>query len=176
MKLFKSITHISLIALFPYFLLFCAGVNQLIAANASQKINLTDFYSALQSQDTIKLNSFLHILEHDSTTSSRAYTGALLMKKSSMQKSLNNKLSMFKQGKTLLEDAIKKENKNAEFHFLRLIIQENCPSFLKYQNNIKEDADTVKQMYKKISPTLKQAVLDYSKTSKTLKADELSKL
>lgn len=79
---------------------------------------------------------------------------------------------MFKQGKMLLEGAIKKENKNTEFRFLRLIIQENCPAFLKYQDNIKEDADAVKQMYKKISSALKQAVLDYSKTSKTLKADE----
>lgn len=137
-----------------------------------QKINLIDFYSALESQDTIKLNSFLHILENDSTSSAHAYTGALLMKKSGLKKSPKEKLPMFRQGKTLLEDAIKKENKNTEFRFLRLIIQENCPDFLKYKNNIKEDADAVKQMYKKFSPALKQAVKDYSKKSKTLKTSD----
>jgi len=156
------------------FFLFLSGIHQLLRANIFQKINLTEFYSALESQDSTKLNSFLYVLEKDSGLSSRAYTGALLMKKSGMQKSSKEKLSMFKKGKTLLEDAIKKENKNGEFYFLRLIIQENCPDFLKYKNNIKEDANVVKQMYKKFSPALKQAVIDYSKKSKTLRADEFS--
>jgi len=164
------------------FFLLWFGVNQLVAsplknevrplADKHQKINLAEFYSALESQDTIKLNSFLDILEHDSTSSARAYTGALLMKKSGLIKSAKEKLPMFKQGKIILENAIKKDNKNAEFHFLRLIIQENCPVFLKYQDNMKEDADAVKQMYKKLSPALKQAVMNYSKTSKALKASE----
>lgn len=153
-------------------LLFLPGINRLLSANIFQKINLTDFYSSLESQDTAKLNSFLLVLENDSGLISQAYTGALLMKKSGMQKTAKEKLSMFKKGKALLEDAIKKENKNGEFYFLRLIIQENCPDFLKYKDNIKEDVDAVKQMYKKFSPALKQVVIDYSKKSKALKADE----
>lgn len=103
-----------------------------------------------------------------------AYTGALVMRKSSFQKSAKKKLTLFKQGRRLLEDAIIKENSNAEFRFLRLIIQENCPAFLKYHDKIKEDAEVVKHYYKNFSPELKHAVAGYSKVSKTLKPQDFA--
>lgn len=51
------------------------------------------------------------------------------------------KMNSFKKGKEKLEALIAKNKKNVELHFLRLTIQDNLPSFLNYNNNIKEDKD-----------------------------------
>lgn len=151
------------------FFLLGAGVVKSNASIVVHNIDVTEFYAALKTKDTIKINSFLKLLMDGTTSASIAYKGALLITKSAFQKSGSGKITMFKNGKMLLEDAIKKENANAEFRFLRLIIQENCPSFLKYHDKINEDATTVKDFYKRFSPELKHAVTNYSKVSKTLK-------
>jgi hypothetical protein len=149
--------------------ILCSGMSKPVSPAILSGLKITEFYEALQSEDTIKINSFLKVLADDTALSSIAYKGALLMRKSGFQKSAKRKLEMFKQGRMFLEDAIKKENDNAEFRFLRLIIQENCPAFLRYHDKIKEDADAVKLFYKNFSPELKHAVADYSKVSKILK-------
>ena len=134
-----------------------------------QKISQEEFYSAISSDDTVKINSQLGLFQHSTGVISQAYTGALLMKKSSHEKGAGKKLELFKEGKNLLEQAIKTENQNAEFRFLRLMIQENCPAILNYHDSKKEDAEIVKDYYKNFSPALKQAVTSYSKISETLK-------
>ncbi|HKR03937.1 MAG TPA: hypothetical protein VJY62_04810 [Bacteroidia bacterium] len=154
--------------------ILCSGMSKTVSPAVLSIINITEFYDALQSEDTVKINSFLKVLADDTALSSIACKGALLMRKSGFQKSAKRKLEMFKQGRILLEDAIKKENDNAEFRFLRLIIQENCPAFLKYHDKIKEDADAVKHFYKNFSAELKHAVADYSKVSKSLKPDSFA--
>lgn len=154
------------------FFLLSAGVSKSNAEFIVQNTNLTEFYSALKSKDTNKINSFLKIYVDDSSSTSIAYTGALLMKKSGLKKSKHEKIILFKQGRILLEGVIAKENNNAEFRFLRLIIQENCPAFLKYHENMKDDADKVKQFYQNFSPQLKREVADYSNVSKILKPDD----
>ena len=50
------------------------------------------------------------------------------------------KLSYFNSGKADLEKAIKKEPKNIEFRYLRLLIQLNAPFFLNYNDQI-DNAD-----------------------------------
>ncbi|MEP7171732.1 MAG: hypothetical protein ABI855_20330 [Bacteroidota bacterium] len=149
--------------------LYGAGVVKTNASIVVHNIDVTEFYAALETKDTLKINAFLKILMDDTASASIAYKGALLMTKSAFQKSGIGKLAMFKKGKLLLEEEIKKENTHAEFRFLRLIIQENCPSFLKYHDKINEDASAVKIFYKKFSPELKHAVTNYSKVSKILK-------
>jgi hypothetical protein len=68
-----------------------------------------------------------------------------------------------------LEKAILKNNKNAEYRFLRLIIQENAPKVLKYNANIKEDVKVVSSEYLSFASEVKSAVVNYSKTSASLK-------
>lgn len=50
-----------------------------------------------------------------------------------------NKLEAFNKGKIQLEEVLKSNPDNIELRFLRLTIQDNAPSFLGYNNNIKED-------------------------------------
>ena len=52
-----------------------------------------------------------------------------------------SKLNHFNTGKKLLEDAIKKEQKNPELIYFRFITQTNVPSLLGYSNNIKDDKE-----------------------------------
>lgn len=50
-----------------------------------------------------------------------------------------SKLSTFKKGKTNIEKAVNNENDNVEIRLIRLSVQKNCPAFLGYSRNIKED-------------------------------------
>ena len=136
-------------------------------------ITNAEYYTALASQDTVKINAQLSLLAGLQTNTTNAYTGALQMKKAGILKSGKEKLTLFKKGKLLLEAAIKKEPQNAEYHFLRLIIQENCPAILNYHDQINEDAKQVRSAYKSFNTEIKKAIIDYAKTSKVLKAEEL---
>ncbi|MFA9213418.1 MAG: hypothetical protein ACEQSR_06175 [Candidatus Methylacidiphilales bacterium] len=50
-----------------------------------------------------------------------------------------NKLQIFNEGKTDLENAIKKDKNNAELVFLRYSCAKNSPHFLNYYQNIESD-------------------------------------
>ena len=58
---------------------------------------------------------------------------------------------------------------NTEFNFLRLIIQEHAPKAVDYRKNIDNDVALIRSGYKTLSPTVQQAINDYSKKSKVLK-------
>ena len=101
-----------------------------------------------------------------------ALSGALLMKKSGFLKSGKDKLALFEKGKIMLETSIKKEYQNAEYRFLRLVIQENCPAILKYHDQVNDDAQQIRNSFQLFAPAVKKAIRDYAKKSKTLKEDE----
>lgn len=50
-----------------------------------------------------------------------------------------SKLKTFNKGKANIESAMKNEDSNIEIRFLRLSVQKNCPGFLGYTDNIKND-------------------------------------
>lgn len=52
-----------------------------------------------------------------------------------------SKLSTFKVGKKNIELALKSDPKNLEIRLVRLSVQKNAPSFLGYNDNIKEDSE-----------------------------------
>ena len=79
------------------------------------------------------------------------------------------KLNLFKSGRLKLETAIKKDKTNAEFSFLRLIIQEHAPKVVDYRNNIENDVAVIRSNFKTMPPEVQQAINDYSKKSKVLK-------
>lgn len=62
-----------------------------------------------------------------------------------------SKLSTFKKGKATIEQAVKIDRDNVEIRFVRLSVQKNCPSFLGYNNNIKEDELFVKEHKEEVS-------------------------
>jgi hypothetical protein len=126
------------------------------------------FYSAIASGSTTAWNKQLEAVNTMSGNDKKAFQGALLMRKSGVQKTPGQKLSMFKQGHKLLEAAISHEAQNPEYRFLRLMIQENAPKIVGYNNNIADDARLVKASFKSLPETVQKAVLSYSQTSKAL--------
>ena len=64
--------------------------------------------------------------------------------------------------------ALEKDSTNTEYHFLRLMIQENAPKRLGYHAALEKDNLYIRKNFKTLSPALQQAILGYSKQSKIL--------
>ena len=114
------------------------------------------------------MNEQIKILKESSIAEKVGYEGALLMKKAGLVISLIQKLNLFKEGHEKLEKAIKKDPKNTEFRFLRLIIQENAPSILNYDNELEKDSFHIKNTFNSLPLAIQRVIVDYSKQSKIL--------
>jgi hypothetical protein len=128
------------------------------------------FYSAMASNNIEAVNIQLDMIKASSLNEKEAYEGALLMKKAGLVTKAKEKLSLFKAGRLKLEAAIKKDKENTEYCFLRLIIQEHAPKMVNYANDIKADVAAIRSNLKTLPPVVQQAINDYSKKSKVLKA------
>ncbi|MDB5256501.1 MAG: hypothetical protein JWM14_1196 [Chitinophagaceae bacterium] len=144
------------------------------AQSSSAKVDRKAFYAALSNGDMNKLNDQLKKMESLSFEEKNAFTGVLKMRKAEFAKGLKTKLDLFKSGGAQLEDEIAKHKANAEYRFLRLIMQENAPAILNYNDNIEEDAKIVKASYAKLPQETKAAILDYCKKSKALKVQDFN--
>ncbi len=79
------------------------------------------------------------------------------------------KLEHFNAGKVQLEYAIIQEDENIELRFLRLSIQENLPSFLGYNSQIKADRSfLVDHLDQILDEDLKSKISTYLKTLKAI--------
>ena len=144
------------------------------AQSSTSKVDRTSFYAALSNGDMNKLNDQIKKIGRLSFTEKNAFIGVLNMRKAEFAKGLKTKLDLFKTGGTTLEDEIAKDKSNAEYRFLRLIMQENAPGILNYNDNIEEDAKIIKASYSKLPQETKAAILDYCKKSKALKAEDFN--
>lgn len=127
------------------------------------------FYKAMASDNLDEIRVQLNIIKDLSISEKEAYEGALLMKKAGLVTKAKEKLSLFKSGRLKLEASIKRDNKNIEFYFLRLIIQEHAPKIVNYRTELEEDSLLVRTNYKTLSQIVQQAIIEYSKKSKVLK-------
>ncbi len=157
-----------ILALLISFLFLTALHSQEFAETKNNSFR-SSFYSAYSSEDTLLFNQQIHFLEQKENATLTAFLGAMQMKKSAFLKTPKEKIEVFGNGKTLLEAAIKNENTNPEYRFLRLSIQENCPALLKYKNNIVGDAGLISEEYSRLNKELASAVYNYSKVSSALK-------
>ena len=131
-------------------------------------IKKESFYSAYKSSDETTLNNCITTLKKESNTATRnAYLGALTMKSAEHKFSPISKLSAFNQGKELLESAILSEPNNAEFRFIRLSIQENCPGILGYSSNISTDKTMLIKKYALLDSYVKKFILNYATSAST---------
>jgi hypothetical protein len=137
-------------------------------------IDKTSFYAAFESNSMTTINMKLDNLGIEKKSTQRdAYVGALTMKKSQYKKTPKEKISVFKEGKSLLESSISKEPENEEYRFLRFVIQENAPKILKYNNNINEDLKIVIEKYTSMDSSVKKAVKKYAVKSAHLSSSKL---
>ena len=147
-------------------------VSPVLGKNADKSFDKAAFYAILKSGKMAAVNEELDLLKSSSLSEKEAYEGTLLMRKAGLLKIPVEKLKLFKKGRIKLETALSNDATNGEYHFLRLIIQENAPNIAKYHADLETDKQEVKRAYKNLPPAVQQAVIDYCKNSKILHAQD----
>lgn len=85
--------------------------------------------------------------EESSNPTLNAYKGAVLTLMADFEKKKIEKLRLFKEGKKLLDDAIKTNVANIEMRMIRLGVQENAPKILGYHKEMNEDKEFILRNY-----------------------------
>lgn len=135
------------------------------AAVFNGNIDKAAFYAAMASGDLTEIGKELTVLSDNEP----GYMGALLIRKAGLVHRPAEKLKLFKAGRIKLETALLNDPGNAEFHFLRLSIQEHAPKIVKYKANLDADKAFVIKHFSELPLVVQQAVKNYSKNSKILK-------
>ncbi len=137
----------------------------------------TAFYKILSSSKEEMIVNYRKKLAVNLTSyDAKAYHASLIMKEAKFAISPFTKLERFNKGKELLESVIALNKNNTEYRFLRLMVQENAPSMLGYDTNIKQDSQLIKTGFSQLSETIQTVVLNYSKTSNNLSYSQLKEL
>ena len=154
------------------FAILCMAMGFFARAKPSmQNFDRAAFYAVMASGKMEEINNELLIVRAADVNDKEAYEGALLMRKAGLLKKPEDKLKAFKSGRIKLETALSDNNDNGEYRFLRLTIQEHAPRIVKYYKEQDKDSEYIKQVFKNLSPVVQKAILDYSKTSKLLHAE-----
>lgn len=138
----------------------------------SQSVQPKEVYAALAGDSEEMIGQLITDIGETDEKKLVAYKGVLLMKHAGQQKSPAEKLSMFKQGKELLEGEISNDPENTEYRFFRLLIQENAPKILNYNDKLTVDKEQIVTDFSDLSKDLKSAILAYSKNSTVLSAED----
>ena len=135
-------------------------------------LDKASFYSAMASNSMEAVDLALAEVRQTDIPEKTAYEGALLMKKAGLSSKSKEKMKLVKAGHAKLESAIKNDNEVVEYHFIRLMIQENAPKVVRYKGDLKKDAELVTESFKTLAPVVQQAIRDYSKTSSVLNSQD----
>jgi hypothetical protein len=158
----------SFLAIFMSLFITNPSLNELVVKTCTT-LDKKAYYAAFASNDVNAVNIELNVLKSNATL--LGYEGALLMKKAGLVGNPKDKLSLMKEGKNKLETTISKDPTNNEYYFLRYMIQDNAPSFLGYNTNLTTDRKIIISEYKNFDQVVKDAIVNYCKTSKTLSLD-----
>lgn len=150
-------------------ILILSNNQQAFAKEQDSLFDKARFYRAMESSNKELVDHELNHLKDLDFPDKGAYVGALSMLKASFPANPSKKLNLFKAGHKQLEAAIRKDSLNAEFRFLRLVIQENAPGMLGYRNDLEKDCDYIRKSFKTLPEVVQQAVLKYSRKSRILK-------
>lgn len=132
------------------------------------------YYKILTENNLREINEQILLLQNLNTYS--AHRGALEMKKAGLINNPSEKLSLFKSGKTKLETAIQKDSNSTELRFLRLLIQENSPKIVQYDQQQKQDASYIRLHYQKLQAPVQEALYNYSTRSANLSPTDFKSL
>jgi hypothetical protein len=127
------------------------------------------YYKAMESESKTLVDAQISELNSAPADVKNAFLGAMIMRRAGIGGNPASKLKLFKRGRALLEGAIAKDPDNAEFRFLRLLIQENAPGVLGYKNDIQKDSEFIRKSYHSLPEDLQKTIADYNKKSKVLK-------
>lgn len=126
------------------------------------------YYAAFNSENINTIQQQLNILAQSAHPQKDAFEGALMMKKAGLIKGASEKLKEFKAGREKLENMIKNNTGNAEYRFLRLVIQEKAPKMLHYDKQLEEDRQYLNEHFNSVSKNVQKIILEYNKSSKFL--------
>ncbi|HVW96869.1 MAG TPA: hypothetical protein VHA56_12945 [Mucilaginibacter sp.] len=142
------------------------------ASFAQQSFDKATFYAVMDSGDLDAIDKQIDILSASSLNNKGGYEGALLMRKAGKVLIPAQKLKYFKSGRIKLETALQADNDNAEFHFLRLTIEEHAPKIVRYHSDIENDKAIVQKKFKGLPETVQRAIIDYCRNSKVLHQED----
>ena len=146
------------------FILFLVFFSQNSFANSSLK-TIIDHYFKVNTEE-ISLNKFEEILDKTEANSIEieGYKSMLWFLKAKDYFNPINKLEAFNKGKKLLEELLVSYPNNFELHFLRLTIQDHSPTFLGYNDKVKQDERFILNQLGKLKDSdLKQRISMYLK-------------
>ena len=83
--------------------------------------------------------SFIHKYHESKDASVMAYVTSIAMKQAEYSPNPLRKLQLFQENKTILNGLIDTHRTNIHLRYVRLLSQENTPSFLGYNEHIEED-------------------------------------
>ncbi|SFN21405.1 hypothetical protein SAMN05421738_108106 [Algoriella xinjiangensis] len=136
----------------------------------------TDFENAAKSAKNVDI---LYNKLDDYTGNNQtivAYKGASVILKARFVKDKATKKKYFTDGATLINDAVKNDSKDVENRLIRLIIQENIPKFIKYNQNIQQDKQFIVDNYNSAPKEVQTLVKTYAKKYNTFTPQQLKKL
>jgi hypothetical protein len=145
-----------------------------LSKTIQQKLDKAAFYTVMDRGNLDEVNNEIDLVAASSSSEKDGYTGALLMRKAGLVKRPAEKLKFFKAGRIKFDTAIAADKDNVEFHFLRFAIQEHAPKIVKYRTDLEADKQIVLKAYKNLSPVIQHAIVDYTKNSKLLHAQDLN--
>ena len=120
------------------------------------------YYLAVDNEQSLKAfeNLLINFKNPDNTI--LGYIGMSFMLKAKYAWLPNNKWEYFNKGKKFLESAISKDPNNIELKFMRFCIQNNTPSFLRYNKNLEKDKGYIFKAFSGISDNdLKLRISNY---------------
>ena len=117
-------------------LLFCGN-----SVDDTQKI-VKEFHQLKSKSDEMM---FIKNQKLSTNPSTLAYVISISMKQAKYNYNPYNKLIIFNENKKRLDQLIINHNSNVHLRYVRLVIQENSPSFLGYNSNINSDKSFLKE-------------------------------
>ena len=139
-----------------------------------QTFDKSGFYAVMASGKLGDIDAELSVLATSPVKEKDAYEGALMMRKAGLLSRPKEKLTTFKTGAVRLETSLAKDSGNAEYHFLRLMIQEHAPRIVHYDKDRERDSQQIIRSFPTLSPGLQKAILNYCPHSKLLHERELN--
>jgi hypothetical protein len=105
-----------------------------------------------------------------------AYKGAVSTIMAQFGKGIKEKTDLFKEGRDLLEYAVKAAPENIEIRCIRMSVQENSPKIVGYRDNIEDDKKFILTNYKHTrSKEVKKFVKNYALQSEAFDESEKQK-
>lgn len=166
-KNFLSLVHLSIIAL----LCFPKTLSSQVLSLAEIR---TEFPKAVKEEESCS-GLYKKMLRGSDTSDAvwMAYHGTITATMAKYTLNPFRKLQYFKDGKILLEKSIAKDSKNIEIRFLRFTVQDHCPFFLDYHQELETDKKYIlDNLQNASSPRLKKAIVNYIAESDRFSLEE----